>query len=296
MANLYSVLGVAKNADAAAIKRAYRKLAKKYHPDRNKDDKNAAEQFAKATAAYDILSDEKQRGAYDRGEIDEQGNPKYPGFDPRHGAAGQGGFGGGARGFEFNFGGDAGDLFSELFGRGGRRGGAGFQPPPVRGADVSYRLSVPFADAALARKVRLTLRNGKTIDLQIPKGVEDDQRMRLSGQGEAGPAGPGDALVTLAIAADRRFVRDGDDLRTDVMVPLETAVLGGEQRVTTVDGDVMLKIAPGTSSGKLFRLKNRGWTQKSGARGDLLARVLIDVPDDPELAQFLRERAKAAPA
>lgn len=306
MADLYSVLGVSRDADAAAIKRAYRKLAKQYHPDRNKDDKDAAERFAKATSAYDILSDDKRRGAYDRGEIDDSGNPKYPGFDPHDGFAGgarpggfsPGGFSpsgfspGGARGFEFEFGGDAGDLFSELFGRAGRAGGAGGMGGrrPQRGADVSYRLAVPFADAALARKVRLTLRNGRTIDLQIPKGAEDGQTVRLSGQGETGPAGPGDALVTLAIQPDRRFARDGDDLRTDVHVPLATAVLGGRQRVPTPDGDVMLNVAAGTSSGTALRLKGKGWTTRSGRRGDLLARVLIDLPDDPALAEFLRSR------
>ncbi len=303
MADLYSVLGVERTADAAAIKRAYRKLAKKYHPDRNKDDKDAAARFAKATAAYDILSDAKQRAAYDRGEIDEDGNAKFTGFDPRagfgggFGNAGPGAGAAGGRGFEFNFGGDTSDLFSELFGRASRSGGmgsgmggGGFQRPPARGADVSYRLKVPFADAALARKMRLTLHNGKTIDLQIPKGAEDGQKIRLSGQGEAGPGGPGDALVTLAIETDRRFTRDGNDIRTDFTVPLGTAVLGGQQRVATPEGDVMLNIAAGTSSGKALRLKGKGWTTKSGQRGDLLARVLVEVPDDPELAEFLRNR------
>lgn len=305
MADLYSVLGVSRDADAAAIKRAYRKLAKKYHPDRNKDDKNAAEHFAKATSAYDILSDTKRRGAYDRGEIDDMGNPKYPGFDPHGGfaggrpgsGAGAGGFAGGqpggAQGFEFNFGGDPGDLFAELFGRAGRGnmgGNMGGGRRPQRGADVSYRLSVPFADAALARKVRLTLRNGRTIDLQIPNGAEDGQTVRLAGQGETGAAGPGDALVTLAIQPDRRFGRDGDDLRTDVHVPLATAVLGGRQRVATPEGEVMLNVAAGTSSGTALRLKGKGWTTRSGRRGDLLARVLIDLPDDPALADFLRSR------
>ncbi|MFN3371239.1 MAG: DnaJ C-terminal domain-containing protein [Sphingomonadaceae bacterium] len=297
MADLYQVLGVPRTADQAAIKRAYRKLAKELHPDQNKDNPRAVERFKQVTAAYDILSDEAKRGQYDRGEIDEQGNPKMPG-----------GFGGGFGGFrgsrpggansgrpgpEFEVGGDAADLFEELFGRATGRGGfGGFRPPPRKGADVAYRLSVPFADAALARKVRLTLANGKTIDLQIPKGVEDGQQLRLAGQGEAGPAGPGDAIVTLAVQTDPRFTRDGaGDLRTDVMVPLSVAVLGGEQRVATPDGEVKAKIAPGTTSGRLLRLKGKGWTKKDGSRGDLLARVLVDVPVDPELAAFLGARA-----
>lgn len=295
MADLYQVLGVQRTADEAAIKRAYRKLAKELHPDRNKDNPKAVDRFKQVTAAYDILSDSTKRGQYDRGEIDEAGNPRMPGGF-------SGGFGGfrGARpggnsgraGPEYEVGGDASDLFDELFGRATGRGGfGGFRPPPRKGADVGYRLAVPFADAALARKVRLTLANGKTIDLQIPKGVEDGQQLRLAGQGEAGPAGPGDAIVTLVVQADPRFTRDGAaDLRTDVMVPLAVAVLGGEQRVPTPDGEVKAKIAPGTSSGRLLRLKGRGWTRKDGSRGDLLARVLVDVPADPELAAFLGAR------
>lgn len=306
MADLYSVLDVPRTADAAAIKRSYRKLAKQYHPDKTKDDAKAAERFKQVTAAYDILSDEKKRGQYDRGEIDEQGNPKFAGFA---GGAGPGGFrgstrpgagraGGASPDFDFEFSGDASDLFSELFGRarnsGGMGGGpGGFRAPPQRGADVAYRLTVPFADAALARSVRLALRNGKTIDLNIPKGVEEGRQLRLGGQGDPGPAGAGDAIVTITIQADSRFTRDRDDIRTDIAVPLETAVLGGKQRVPTPEGEVMLTIAPGTSSGKIMRLKGKGWTRRDGSRGDLLAKVMVEVPGDPELADFLRARVRA---
>ncbi|MCG2839691.1 J domain-containing protein [Sandaracinobacter sp. RS1-74] len=306
MADLYSVLGVPRAADAAAIKRAYRKLAKQYHPDKNKDNAEAADRFKQVTAAYDILSDEKRRGEYDRGEIDEQGNPKFAGF----GGGTAGGFRGagprpggrasaGAPDFDFDFGGDTSDLFSELFGRAQRGGvggggmGGGFRAPPQRGADVSYRLTVSFTDAALARTVRLALRNGKTIDLNIPKGVEEGRQLRLAGQGDQGPAGAGDAIVTITIQPDGRFTRDRDDIRADIHVPLETAVLGGKQRVPTPEGEVMLSIAPGTSSGKVMRLKAKGWTLRDGSRGDLLARVLVDVPDDPELADFLRGKVRA---
>ena len=230
MADLYSVLEVPRTADAAAIKRAYRKLAKQFHPDKAKDDKKAAERFKQVTAAYDILSDETKRGQYDRGEIDEQGNPKFAGFGGGAGAGGfrgarPGGHRGGAQDFGFDFGGDPSDLFSELFGQARQAGGrGGFRAPPQRGADVSYRLTVPFADAALARSVRLALRNGKTIDLNIPNGVEEGRQLRLGGQGEPGPGGAGDALVTISIQADSRFTRDRDDIRTDIAVPLETAV------------------------------------------------------------------------
>ena len=301
MADLYSVLDVPRTADAAAIKRAYRKLAKQFHPDKTKDDQKAAERFKQVTAAYDILSDEAKRGQYDRGEIDEDGNPKFAGF-----GGGAGGFrgtarpGGGRAGpSDFDFGGDPSDLFSELFGRarnggmGGGMGGGGFRAPPQRGADVSYRLTVPFADAALARSVRLALRNGKTIDLSIPKGVEEGRQLRLNGQGDMGPAGAGDAIVTISIQGDSRFARDRDDIRADIAVPLETAVLGGKQRVPTPEGEVMMTIAPGTSSGKVMRLKGKGWTLRDGSRGDLLARVMVDVPNDPELAEFLRGRVQA---
>lgn len=293
MADLYSVLGVPKAADAAAIKRAYRKLAKELHPDQNKDNPKAAERFKQVTAAYEILSDKEKRGQYDRGEIDDQGNPRmYGGFGGQAGGRPGGGFGGGFGGagrpdVEFDFGGDPSDLFSELFGRTGR---GGFRAPPRRGADVAYRLSVPFVDAALARPRRLKLANGKTIDLAIPKGVEDGQQLRLSGQGEAGPAGAGDAIVTILVQPDSRFTREGFDIRADILVPLAIAVLGGKQRVPTPEADVMLTIAPGTSSGKVMRLKGKGWTRKDGSRGDLLARVLVEVPDDPGLAEYLRGR------
>jgi DnaJ-class molecular chaperone len=307
MADLYSELGVPRTADAAAIKRAYRKLAKELHPDQNKDNPKAAERFKTITGAYDILSDPEKKGKYDRGEIDEQGNPKFSGFG--------GGFGGNSGGyrsstrpgagrtpdFDFDLGGDPSDLFAELFGRaagraggpGGDFSGGGFRGAPQRGADVNYRLTVPFADAALARTVRLGLRNGKTIELAIPKGVEEGQQVRLAGQGDAGPAGSGDALVTFVMQTDARFTREGADLRTDFQVPLDVAVLGGKARVPTPEGGVMASIAPGTSSGKLLRLKGKGWTRKDGTRGDLLARVLVEVPNDPDLADFLRARVQA---
>lgn len=288
MADPYATLGVKKDADAAAIKSAYRKLAKHYHPDRNKGDKKAADRFARISAAYDILSDKEKRGKYDRGEIDADGNPTaYAGFRPGGGGfqGGQpgGGFAGGAQGFEFQ--GDPSDLFSELFGRGrsgaSRQGfGHGFRAPPARGADVAYRLQISLVDAALARSKRLTLSSGKTIDLQIPKAVEDGQQLRLAGQGEDGPGGKGDAIVTVHIRPDARFRREGDNLRTDIRVPLPVAVNGGVERVETPEGEVEMTIRPGTNSGVILRLKGKGWTRANGSRGDLLARVLVMLPDD----------------
>ncbi|MFA7440096.1 MAG: J domain-containing protein [Sphingomonadaceae bacterium] len=306
MADLYSVLDVPKTADAATIKRAYRKLAKQLHPDQHPDDPKAAERFKQVTAAYDILSDKEKRGQYDRGEIDADGNPKMPeGFGGFRGGAGggfrggfQGGgpFGGtrGGQGFEFE--GDPSDLFSELFGRGRGGGGfGGFRQPPAKGSDVSYRLAISFVDAALAKPQRITLQSGRTVDLNIPKGVSDGDKLRLAGQGEAGPGGNGDAIVQISIKADSRFSRDGDDVRTDLSVPLTTAVLGGKQRLATLGGEVMATVQPGTSSGKVLRLRGKGWTRKDGTRGDLLARVLVEVPaDDTALADFLRARAPAS--
>lgn len=300
MADPYAELGVPRTAEEAEIKRAYRKLAKEFHPDRNKDNPKAAERFKTATAAYDILSDKVKRGQYDRGEIDADGNPTMPrGFEgfrsgPRPASSGNGRRARpGAEGVDADFA----SVLDELFGAAtGTRGRAGGSRPAPRGADLAYRLAVSFVDAALARPQRITLRSGKTIDLKLPAGLEDGQQLRLPGQGEPGPGGAGDALVTLQIQPDARFTRDADDIRTDLPVPLETAVLGGEVRAQTPDGEVMLKVAPGTSSGKLMRLKGRGWTMKGGGRGDLLARVLVEVPaSDPALAEFLRTRRDAGP-
>ena len=298
MADLYSTLGVERGADEAAIKKAYRKLAKELHPDRNRDNPAAAERFAKVTSAYDILADKDKRARYDRGEIDEDGNPRAPfGF-------GGGGMGGrpGAGGYhrvdpsEFDFGAgpdaaDLSDLFEGLF-SGARRNGGGFggfgRRAPAKGADMSYRLEVPFEDAAALKPQRVTIRGGKTLDIKLPKGVEDGTRIRLAGQGEAGPGGNGDAIVTIAIRPHRFFTRDGDNIRLDLPVSLDEAVLGGKVKVPTVDGPVMLNVPAGSTSGKTLRLRGRGFTGKGGARGDQLVTLMVDVPaGDEELKAFL---------
>src|SRR3546814_412374 len=183
MADLYSLLGVNRGASDAEVKKAYRKLAKELHPDRNKDNPTATERFSEVARAYEILSDSDKRAQYDRGEIDEHGNPRAP-FGYHAGGGARGGFGGGGRdeGVRFEFGadgGDFGDIFSDLFGgRGGRRSGGPFggaQQRPVRkGADVAYRLQVPFEDAAMLKPQRVTLSNGKTIDLKLPPGIESE--------------------------------------------------------------------------------------------------------------------------
>jgi DnaJ-class molecular chaperone len=300
MADLYSELGVARGASEAEIKKAYRKLAKELHPDKNKDKPNATERFSQVTRAYDILTDKDKRAQYDRGEIDEEGNPKMPfgyGGGPGGGTYQGGGAGGfrGPNGEAFEFGSDGegiSDLFEGIFG-GARRGSgggpfSGFRRsrPPQKGSDVAYRLDVSFEDAATLAGQRVTLGSGKTLDIKLPSGVEDGTKIRLAGQGEAGPGGNGDALVTINIRPHRFFRREGDNIRLDLPVALDEAVLGGKVRVPTVDGPVMLSIPKGSSSGKVLRLKGKGFTGKSG-RGDQLVTLQVDVPDDAELAAFL---------
>jgi DnaJ-class molecular chaperone len=303
MADLYSTLGVARGASEADIKKAYRKLAKQLHPDRNKDNPKAAERFSRVTQAYDILTDASRRAQYDRGEIDEEGNPRAPfGFGaggPGGAGPGQGGFYRSTNGMEFDFGGEGGPDISELFeglfggsGRsGGRRGFSGFgrrsSPPPQRGADVAYRLEVPFEDAAALKEQRVVLGGSKTLNIKLPAGVEDGTKIRLAGQGQAGPAGKGDAIITIFIRGHRFFRRDGDNIRLDLPVTLDEAVLGAKVRVPTVDGPVMLSIPKGSNSGRVLRLSGKGFTRRGGARGDQLVTLMVDVPDDPDLARFL---------
>ena len=302
--DLYQRLGLKRGASEAEIKKAYRSLAKQLHPDRNKDNPKAAERFAQVTSAYDLLSDKDKRAQYDRGEIDEEGNPKMP-FGAGFGGYSAGAGGpqpGGPQGFEnFNFAGadgaDLGDLFEGLFGaagaaRGGRGGGpfSGFRQraqAPQKGADVAYRLKIPFEDAVALSPQRITLADGKTIDLKLPAGLEDGTRIRLAGKGQEGAAGRGDAIVTIEIAPHRFFTRDGTNIRLNLPVSLKEAVLGAKVKVPTPEGPVMLTIPKGTSSGKVLRLKGRGFTAKDGKRGDQLVTVEIEVPaHDPALQKF----------
>ncbi len=299
MADLYSRLGVARGADEKEIKSAYRKLAKELHPDKNKDNPRAAERFSDVTKAYDILSDKDNRAKYDRGEIDENGDQKAPfgfggGRGPQPGAAsggGFGGFGGGFGGGGQDFGG-ADDLLNELFGR--RGGGNPFGQPPPRarpqpGADVQYRLPVSFEDAAELKPQRVTLRSGKTIEVKLPQGFEDGQTIKLTGQGEDGPGGKGNALITLSIKPHKFFRKDGDDIRIDLPVRLEEAVLGAKVRVPTTSGGVMLTLPPGTNGGTTMRLKGKGFSKKPSGRGDQLVTIEIAIPKgDAELEAFVK--------
>jgi len=300
--DLYQRLGLKRGASEAEIKKAYRSLAKQLHPDRNKDNPKAAERFAEVTRAYDLLSDKDKRAQYDRGEIDEEGNPKMPfgggygGFNARPGAGAGAGQAGGFEGFQGNFGeADLSDIFEGLFGsagaRGGRGGGfGGFRQraqPPQKGADIAYRLTVGFIDAATLAPQRITLADGKTIDLKLPKGVEDGTKIRLSGKGQDGPGGAGDAIVTISIAPHQFYTREGDNIRLNLPITLKEAVLGAKVKVPTPEGTVMLTVPKGSSSGKVLRLKGRGFTGKSGTRGDLLVSLEIEVPAaDPDLEAF----------
>lgn len=294
-ADPYAILGVARGASEKDIKSAYRKLAKELHPDRNTENPKAAERFSEVTRAYDLLSDKDKRARFDRGEIDIDGNPAGFGF----GGPGGGYGGGGQRGFRADgfegFGGgggggpDIGDIFEGLFGgRGGGGFGGGRGRPQPRGANVTYRLAVSLPDAATRASQRITLSDGKTIDLKLPAGVEDGTQMRLAGKGEPGPGGNGDALVTIQIQSHPFFRRDGDNIRLDLPISLDEAVNGAKVKAPTVEGPVMLTVAAGSSSGKTLRLKGRGMTRKDGTRGDQLITLEITLPEnDADLASRL---------
>ena len=294
MADPYSILGVPRGASEKDIKSAYRKLAKELHPDRNADNPKATERFSEVTRAYDLLSDKDKRARFDRGEIDIDGNPA--GFG---GGGAGGGFGGGmgrdqrgfrADGFEgMNEGIDLGDIFDGLFGgRGGMGGGGARRGPAPKGANVQYKLGVPLSDAAMLATQRITLSDGKTIDLKLPAGVEDGTQMRLAGKGEPGPGGNGDAIVVIHLQPHAYFRREGDNLRLDLPISLDEAVHGAKVKVPTPEGAVMLTVAPGSSSGKTLRLGGKGFTRKDGSRGDQLVSLEVQLPaGDADLIQRL---------
>lgn len=303
MADPYATLGVSKSATEADIKKAYRKLAKELHPDTNKDNPKAAERFSRVTQAYDLLSDKDKRAQFDRGEIDGDGNPSSPfggfgGQGPFGGGGGRGPFGGaGGTGGGFSTDNiDLGDIFEGIFGGRSRGGGGGFsgfpgggrQAPQPKGANIAYRLQVPFEDAAASKPQRITLADGKAIDLKLPAGVENGTQMKLAGKGEVGPGGAGDAIVTIEIVPHRFFEREGKDVRLHLPITLSEAVKGASVKVPTVEGPVMLKVPAGATSGQTLRLKGRGFATKSGGRGDQLVTLQVDLPrDDQALAAFV---------
>ncbi|HEX2726786.1 MAG TPA: J domain-containing protein [Beijerinckiaceae bacterium] len=301
MRDPYVVLEVPRSASEADIKKAYRKLAKSYHPDRNKNDPKAKDKFAELNSAYEILGDATKRAQFDRGEIDALGKPRFQGF-------GAGGTREGFEGFQFGFGGGgpfgrrksargaAGaddDVFSQLFGEAFRSGERGAQPRPGRGADVSAKLTVTLEDIVNETKKRVVL-GGREVEVTIPKGVADGQTIRLRGLGEASSGGTGDALLTIHIAPHERFTVEGDNIRVHQPVDLEDAVLGGKVRVPTLSGQVEMTIPPMTSSGRTFRLRGKGLPGKSGM-GDLLVAIEIRLPEsaDETLLDYARKRRAA---
>ena len=311
MRDPYSVLGVAKSADAAAIKSAFRKLAKKFHPDQSKEPK-AKEKFAEVSAAYEILGDEKKRAAFDRGEIDAEGKPRHPGFEGFGAGPGFGGrrahAGAGFEGFEFNFGGgragsqpfEASDIFSELFGgAAGRRGARGASAPPPRGEDIQASVTVSLGEAVKGAATRVALATGRTLEVTIPAGIEDGQQIRLKRQGHQSLGGgePGDAIVTVKIAKHPFLRVEGRDLRLDLPVTLYEAVLGGKINAPTLDGTVELAIPAGSNGGRTLRLRGKGLPNPHGGPGDLLVTLRIVLPDeaDPELANLMRKWESGKP-
>jgi DnaJ-class molecular chaperone len=312
MRDPYEVLGVPRAASQDDVKKAYRKLAKKLHPDANKSDAKAAMKFAELNAAYEILGEDDKRKAFDRGEIDAEGKPRFRGFEGVH----PGGFEGfesftwgpeGARRSGRGSGGGFGgidEILKNMFGdhaRGrGPNSGAQFEDfaPRSRGHDITARVTITLAEAATGGSRRVHLPNGKEVEVKIPVGLTDGQQIRLKGQGYAAPGkGPaGDALITVNIAPHPHFKPDGVNLRIDVPITLYEAVLGAKIRVPTLDGAVEITIPPLTSAGRTFRLKGKGLPAKSG-RGDLFASVRIVLPDekDDELEALMRKRREQKP-
>ena len=292
MRDPYQVLGVPNTASASEIKSAFRKLAKKYHPDQSTEAK-AKEKFAETSSAYEILGDEKKRGAFDRGEIDAEGKPRAPQFEGfgagRRGAAGAGGFGFGGQDFSGGQGpGFEQDIFAELFG--GRANGRG--RAAAKGEDVAANVSIPLSLAASGGSTRVTLPSGKALDVAIPAGVEDGKAIRLRGQGAPGSAGAGDAIVTVRYAPHPLFKVEGRDLRLELPVSLYEAVLGAKIRVPTLAGALEATIPAGTSSGKSLRLRGKGLPATAeSSQGDLLATIRIVLPsgEDPALSDLMRE-------
>lgn len=297
MPNPYEVLGVAKDASAKDIKSAFRKLAKKFHPDQNPDDPKAKDRFAAVNQAYEVVGDEKSRAAFDRGEIDGEGKPRFQGFegggDPFAGfrQRGAGGSGPGGVRWEFQGGGPqaegfSGDIFSELFGQafaGGRgNAGSGSGRAPAAGADIAATLEITLEEAATGARVEAQFPNGKRIAVKLPAFVDDGQTIRLKGQGEPGPAGNGDAMVTLKFRPHPRFRLDGRDIHADVPVPLQEAVTGGKVPVETPWGRLGLNVPAWSSSDKVLRLKGQGMPTRGGGKADLYAHLRIMLPEGEE--------------
>jgi DnaJ-class molecular chaperone len=307
MRDPYEVLGVSKNASEAEIKKAFRTLAKKFHPDTHANDSKAVKKFQEISAANEIISDKEKRAQYDRGEIDAAGQPKgfsqgahpgaggfeqgFSGFRGRPGA-------GGPQGFEYGFTGNgpegfqSDDIFADILsGLGG--GGNRRRAQARKGADVQLQTTVSLQEAALGGTRRVVLADGRQLEVRIPQGVKDGQQIRLRGQGAPGERGgpPGDALITVAIAPHPSFERDGRDLRMDLPITLKEAVMGAKVPVPTLTGPVTVTVPPHSNSGRVLRLKAKGLPGTGGeSPGDLYARLVVALPDtpDPKLDAFVK--------
>jgi DnaJ-class molecular chaperone len=301
MRDPYDVLGVSKTASEAEIKKAFRALAKKHHPDTHAGDAGAQKRFQEISAAYDILGDKAKRAKFDAGEIGPDGNAR--GFDPRHGFQQAGGFdprhfrqgpfgGEGARNFHFTWddarGGEQGfsaeDLFADILGGARTRGG---RARAQKGEDFSAAVTISFEEAATGGTRRVALANGEQIDVKIPIGVKDGQVVRVKGRGGAGQGGGpnGDILLQVAIAPHPTMTREGNDLKLDLPVTLKEAVLGAKVPVPVLTGTVSLSVPPGSNSGTILRLKGKGIPAHAGAAaGDLYVRLVVTLPDAPDAA------------
>lgn len=295
MADLYQTLGVDRKVSEADLKKAYRKLAKKYHPDLNPNDEKVKKKFQELTAAYDILSDPAKRAKYDNGEIDEQGNPKAPeGFYQGFRSSGS------SHPFQddFQFGGadfSAEDLFSSIFGQGRGRSRPQQQQ---RGQDIAYTLKITFLEAVKGGTRQIVVGNGKAVDLKIPAGTVPGSKLRLKGKGHEGKHGgaTGDAYVEIHVADHPYFIREDLDIRLTLPISLPEAVLGGKVSVPTIHGSVQLTLPPHSDSGKTLRLKGKG-IEMGGKKGDQYVTLQIKLPpkDDAELKDFMEKYQKSHP-
>ena len=288
----YATLNISRSATPDEIKQAYRRLAKELHPDLNPDDPVVERRFKDVSQAYNLLSDEDKRRRFDAGEIDANGQERAPrGFYRSYSTAGGQGFGG----FDFGQSADAKDIFSDLFS--GRRGGREGRFGKRRGSDVTYTVTIDFLEAANGARKRIQLADGRTLDVNVPAGIESGKTLRLKEQGLAGVGGgaSGDAFITVEVAPHSFFRREGRDIHLDLPVNLKEAVLGATVSVPTIDGQVSMRVPPGSNSGTVLRLRGKGISdQKSKLRGDQYVKLSVTLPDkaDERLTRFVEEWSK----